>query len=197
MSEYIKTWIAILLLPALPVIVFYVLFKEQNYFGLSGFFKGIVGIGPIAAYVFLVWIGYVILIRISKLPVLTNPAAKNLAGRWRFVSTSSHGVELQGTCYIKYERGLLTLNGVIEDSGKPVGQWNSVIATTYENRLLIQYYWREIKEGKEERLDGLCSFVFGDAPITEISGNWCGAGGSDAIGTIKLLRITDQRGHFI
>jgi hypothetical protein len=52
MSEYIKTWIIILLLPAIPVIAFYVLFKEQNYFGLEGLFKGVVGAGPIAAYVF-------------------------------------------------------------------------------------------------------------------------------------------------
>ena len=189
MSEYIKPWIIILLLPMFPVIVFYALFRQHNYFGLSGFFKGVVGAGPIAAYVFLVWIGYIIYSRMSKLFITISPAARSLVGKWRFASVSSHGAKLQGTCYIKYERGQLILNGTIEDAGEAVGQWNSVMVTTSENRLAIQYYWREIKEGKEERLDGLCSLIFGDRPITEISGNWCGAGGSDAVGTIKLNRI--------
>jgi hypothetical protein len=124
-----------------------------------------------------------------KYPIVISPIAKKLVGNWKFVSRSSHGTELEGTCYIKYEGGHLSLNGTIEEAGKPVGQWNSVMATTYENRLLIQYYWREIKEGKEERLDGLCSFIFGDPPITRMSGNWCGAGGSDVTGTIELHKI--------
>ena len=40
----------------IPVVVLYWLFESQNFFELTGFWKGMVASGPIAAYAFLFWL---------------------------------------------------------------------------------------------------------------------------------------------
>ena len=50
----LRIWASLLLLPAIPVIAFYLLFDKQNYFELEDTARGIVATGPIAAYIALV-----------------------------------------------------------------------------------------------------------------------------------------------
>jgi hypothetical protein len=50
----IKTWGLILLLPLVPVVLLHMLFEKQNYFELHDTAKGLVAVGPIAAYVAIV-----------------------------------------------------------------------------------------------------------------------------------------------
>src|SRR5687767_7580880 len=51
-------WILIQTVPLAIMFFIYFFFKEQNFFQIEGFWKGIIASGPIAAYVFLTWIGF-------------------------------------------------------------------------------------------------------------------------------------------
>lgn len=46
-------YVVVAIVCLVPVVVLYILFGVVNYFGLEGVWKGIIGSGPIAAYVFL------------------------------------------------------------------------------------------------------------------------------------------------
>jgi hypothetical protein len=77
----LRIWSALFLIPAAPVIAFYLLFNQQNYFELKETARGIVATGPIAAYIALVWIGWTIYRRVSNLTGEVSPAA--VKDRWR------------------------------------------------------------------------------------------------------------------
>jgi len=61
--------VVLVLVLLIPVVVLYWLFGDKNYFGLDGFWKGLVATGPIAAYCFLVWLcqGFVLKLRRDQL----------------------------------------------------------------------------------------------------------------------------------
>ena len=183
-------WICIILIPAIPVVVFYTIFTKQNYFQLTGFFKGVVGAGPIAAYIFLVWLGQNIFQKIIKIfPLLIeSPSVKALIGKWEYESISAKDTIRKGVCYIKERNGAIVLNGTIEADGKKVGQWNSRMTGVLENKLMIFYDWEELEEGKQIKMEGISTVVFGDPPISEMNGNWTGVGVPDVIGRVKFTR---------
>ena len=59
-----KTWCLIVLIPLIPVVLLYLLFERQNYFELHDAAKGVVAVGPIAAYVVIVSLAYRIYFKI-------------------------------------------------------------------------------------------------------------------------------------
>ncbi len=62
----LKVWSVLLLLPLIPVFLLYAFFEGQNYFELQQTAKGIVATGPIAAYVFIVGLGWRIYLKLIK-----------------------------------------------------------------------------------------------------------------------------------
>ena len=191
MYSNIKIWIVLLLLPMFPTVVFYVLFSQQNYFELQGFFKGVAATGPIAAYAFLVWLGWFIYQKITNISPIKSQVAEELTGRWEFESIPANNSKRKGICHVQYKKGTLIANGTIENNGKQAGQWSSIMTAVYENRLLVFYNWREIKGDKEYNFEGICSLIFGTAPINEMSGCWSVVGVTGAAGTVKYTRANE------
>jgi hypothetical protein len=65
----------------------YFFFAQQNFFQIEGLWKGIIASGPIAAYIFLTWIGFRYL---KDLAATFDPQDdyRDLLGSWELVSQS-------------------------------------------------------------------------------------------------------------
>lgn len=113
-------YIVVAIVCLVPVVVLYILFGAINYFGLEGGWKGIVGSGPIAAYVFLYRYS---LIRILDL------------------------LKLGGAMLEKKARKLDKVD-IPEVGGSWIGTWSWTDKTTIyeqEERVEIEQHGREIK----------------------------------------------------
>jgi hypothetical protein len=80
-------WILIQVVPLIVMFVIYFFFAQQNFFQIEGLWKGIIASGPIAAYIFLTWIGF----RYFKdLAATFDPQDdyRDLLGSWELVSQS-------------------------------------------------------------------------------------------------------------
>lgn len=188
MSPLAKMWSLVVLLPLVPVILLYLIFEKQNYFELTSTAKGIVAMGPIAAYVALVLIVWRIYNKMSPLFATEDKRLEELCGDWSFKSTSRDGNVRVGDCFIRCERGQLEINGSFKDNDKTVGTWECELAGVRGNNLLMVYALREISDGEDDNLHGLVQVPFGTAATTEMSGIWTVVGRDNLEGTITYTR---------
>jgi hypothetical protein len=186
----LKVWSVLLLLPLIPVFLLYAFFEGQNYFELQQTAKGIVATGPIAAYVFIVGLGWRIYLKLIKETLSASPALEELPGHWKFRSISSHGTAREGNCYISNERGRLVLNGDFQEDGKQAGLWNSEVTQIKGNKLIVVYSLQELKEGKPVKFDGLSTVSFGAPPVSRMRGIWIVVGEADMSGSIEYTRVS-------
>jgi hypothetical protein len=189
----LKTWAVLLLLPAAPVILLYAFFARQNYFELTDQARGIVAVGPIAAYVGLVLVGWRIYLRISATLSPPHPALRHLLGDWTLKSISARGNIGEGKCQISSVQGRLSLSGDFVENGVYIGSWSSEIAQLKDNRLHMVYTLRELKKGEMRTIDCLCTLSFGSPPISQMTGIWIVAGQKDRVGNVTYTKTTEQR----
>jgi hypothetical protein len=183
------TWIALLILPLIPVVILYAVFAGQNYFELRYAAKGIVALGPIAAYVAIVWLGWRLLLSLEREGRYFSPLADAVAGEWEIASESTHHTLGTGNCTIVNDRGILTISGDLSEEGSNVASWRSEIAVVKGNMLYIYYSLTQIRSGGRELYNGMCTLQFGAAPVDEMKGIWIVAGGErERSGTITLTR---------
>ena len=188
LSLIIKAWSIVLLLPVVPVSLIYLFFSGENYFELTDPAKGIVAVGPIAAYIGLVLIGWRIYSRMSKGFTLANPLVKDIVGSWHFEAHSAGGHLRKGVCTIKYEEGLIHMNGEFKVEDKHLGNWNSELAILKGGNMHIVYELKEINEEGIQTMEGVCTLTLGEKPIRRMSGVWAVVGKEGMSGTIIYVK---------
>jgi hypothetical protein len=176
-----KSWSLVLLLPVVPVIALYLLFEKQNYFELHDTTKGLVAMGPIAAYVFMVGIGYRIYFKIADF----DPRLDQLCGNWRFVSTSLGSHTRNGTCAITKVRQQLVVNGDFNEGGQIIGTWKGELTGVSNDNFLMVY---SLRQPGTEILYGLVTVPLGAATADSMSGIWSVVGKAELEGTIIYTR---------
>lgn len=187
-SKLVSVWIALLLLPLLPVVILYVIFDQANYFKLEDTARGIVATGPIAAYVALVWLGWVIYKKVSNITVTSSAALKQVLGRWRFEAVSAHGTTRSGQCSITNPGGVITINGSFMENGQPVGDWRSQMAQLSDSELAVVYNLTEVRDGHEESSKALCTLHFDPESVSPMTGRWVVVGRDNAYGTVTYTK---------
>jgi hypothetical protein len=186
--RFLPVWVVLFLVPALPVIAFYVLFSQQNYFELQQSARGIVASGPIAAYVALVWIAWEIYKRIAALTVPELPHIDKLTGGWRFTASSYHGSKRQGRFNLFEQGGDLRLSGTFELDGKNIGHWKSTMTCLEENELSVVYSLEELRSGQNKMSRGMFVVHFDPEALDRLEGTWVVLGESEAHGDIVCTK---------
>lgn len=190
-SWLVGVWAVLLLLPMVPVVVFYAVFAEESYFELTDAARGIVTAGPIGAYLVLVWVGWRIYTRVSSVVAPLGPLARGLADSgWRFVAHSYHGTLRQGTFRVlDDDRGDLRFAGTFEDDqGRSVGSWESTMTHCEDGRVEVVYCLEDLRGGEPDTSHGmLVLHAEGDRP-RRMTGNWVVLGRSEAHGDIECER---------
>lgn len=190
--KLIGVWAVLLLLPAIPVLVFYAVFDNQNYFHLEDAARGIVATGPIAAYIALVWLGWQIYKRVSSLLDPLTPYEEELLGTsWRFTASSYHGTKRKGSFKVtQASNGDLCFAGTFEDDGgKNVGSWESTLAHCEDGRLQIVYDLDDFGKGDLEQTSGMLSLNADAQDPNRISGNWVVFGRAETNGNMVCEKI--------
>jgi len=188
MRSLLRVWMFLLLTPLLPVIVLYVVFDRANYFRLEDTSRGILATGPIAAYVALVWLGWIIYKRVSNITVMSSAALKQVLGRWNFAASSAHGTTRRGECNITNPGGVLTIRGSFMEDDVPVGNWRSVMAQLTDSELAVVYDLTEVREGREENSKALCIVHFDPEQVSPMTGRWVVVGREGAYGTVTYTK---------
>jgi hypothetical protein len=196
MVSSITVWIMLVLTPLFPVISLYQLFQNQNFFQLDGVPKGLVASGPIAAYVVFVYVGWKIFEQVSRqrnfeLGVApSQQLADQLVGKWDFTSRSSvHKRELTGEARIRFNNGVLRLNGVFQENRTPIGSWASESAQVVDGSVLVVVYdMEEVKNGEFQKYRGVCTFQLSASPITEMTGFWVVVGRAEMYGIVEYKK---------
>jgi hypothetical protein len=190
MNDTLKSWFVLYLIPLAPVIALYWFFNNQNYFNLTDTSKGLVATGPIAAYIFLVGLGWNIYSNINKTLSPVNKTIKTLVGDWDLESVSGHNTVRKGTCKIRDDKGSLKITGNFISDGKSIGDWESEMVKVDPTKLAFSYELSELDGSTLVRSDGICSLQFGASPVSEMKGTWILIGKGNAAGTITYTRIS-------
>lgn len=192
--KLVGVWAVLLLLPVIPVVIFYAVFRDQNYFELKNAARGIVATGPIAAYVGLVLIGWSIYKRLSSLIFPIGPDEERFVGTsWDFSAISSHNTQRKGSFSFSIGgRGELNAAGNFQDSetGQEVGQWESTMARCKERQLEVLYDLDDMGKGALEKSTGVLSLSVDPRNPKRMSGTWVVLGKGEAFGTITCTRQT-------
>ncbi len=187
-NQLLRIWGAILLIPALPTLAFYLLFSHQNYFELQDTARGIVATGPIAAYIALVWTAWSIYRRVSTITDDVSPLQSKVLGDWKFEATSFHGSQRRGNCQITEDHGRLSVTGTFERDAKPVGQWNSTMANIDREQFQVLYRLDELRDGVSIASTAVLSVHINPKELKSMSGTWVVLGKSEENGEVVLTR---------
>ena len=125
-------YVVVAIVCLVPVVVLYILFGAENYFGLEGVWKGVIGSGPIAAYVFL----YIYSLRrvLNFLKMGGALLEEKMARELEEVDTRTTNLPIE----------------IPKVGGSWIGTWSwtdktTNETTTYKERVEIEQHGREIK----------------------------------------------------
>jgi len=183
----VGVWATLILLPVVPVVIFYVVFAEQNYFELNDTARGVVTTGPIAAYFALVYLGWRIYLQVSSLIAPLDPMVKRLVGTsWHFTATSYHGTNRQGAFTVsEHGMGDLRFSGKFQDpQGRDVGDWRSTMTHCENKEIQVLYTLRDLSKEREEDSTGMLRLQLDDDTLTRMTGNWVVVGRGEAHGDL-------------
>lgn len=138
-NRAIISWLLVQLVPLAILYFVYTFFSEQNFFNIEGAWKGVVASGPIAAYIFITWMGFRYFKEIITITFRLNEEADNAIGNWNFESTSEHGKSAKGNCEISLQDNKLEISGNLEESNELATIWKSDIAFLDGNNLFYVY----------------------------------------------------------
>lgn len=185
-------WAALVLIPVLPVVVFYAVFADQNYFELKNAARGVVTTGPIAAYIAIVWLGLRIFKQVSSIVPSLGPLEAKLVGTsWTFKATSFHKTQRQGEFRISEDDGQLSMSGTFQtEDGHNVGAWESTMTDCEDSRLTVVYSLSDQRGPTVDTSTGMLQlFADGDDP-RRLSGTWVVLGREEAHGEIVCTKDT-------
>jgi hypothetical protein len=183
-------WTALLLIPAVPVFAFYLVFKESNFVELHEVPSGVVAAGPIAAYFVLLYLGSRLTKHVSAESSPLSFSEQALVGSsWSFEAKSQHS-KRDGTFKISVdERGRLSLSGRMRQGGGEVGSWKSTMAQCAHEQLEVLYDLSETGGGKRDNSTGLLKMSTEPEDPDTMSGTWGVVGDGDAFGELTCNRI--------
>jgi hypothetical protein len=185
-------WATILCTPLIPVLVLYGFFGNQNYFGLQGWIRGLVAAGPIAAYVFLVQLGWRIFRSLAGVVGSEQSPPSDLLGDWCFESWSADGAKRRkGTCRIVREGHKTVIRGSYRsDDGALLGTWYSKAIHIEDRMLVFLYSLDEVLEGGAKHQEGVCSATLTPGDQARIEGQWRLLGDSVSLGGVLFEKET-------
>jgi hypothetical protein len=186
----IIVWLFIQIVPLGILYFVYRFFSEQNFFSIEGLWKGVVASGPIAAYIFITWIGFRYF---KELFAAFDPKDNfdNLVGNWKLDLISEHRTAASGDCEIRVEKNRLKLTGTFDEGDRPTRLWASDIAFVDGNRVFYVY-----------QLDAQVSYIGyvrlqfskmnpSKDKVEQMVGEWIGLGEEKKRGKIVLSRKSD------
>lgn len=188
----VAVWAILLLLPVIPVVIFYAVFSDRNYFELEDAARGLVATGPIAAYVALVVIGYKIYKSLSSLIFpIGEDEEQFVETSWDFEAESSHETKRKGSLAFSVgPRGELNAAGSFKDAAndRDVGHWKSTMTRCQKRQLEIVYDLDDVGKGALEKSTGVLSLSLDPGNAHSMSGTWVVLGRGEAFGTITCTR---------
>ena len=183
-------WILIQVVPLIVMFVIYFFFAQQNFFQIEGLWKGIIASGPIAAYIFLTWIGF----RYFKdLAATFDPQDdyRDLLGSWELVSQSEKSTQAIGRCEITCPNKRLSLSGTFEEGANPTVVWRSDFAFLDGNRLFYVY---KLDSGSDSFIGYVRLHVKRPSRrehkrVDDMVGDWVALGAQRKRGRISFKRV--------
>ncbi|HLP48830.1 MAG TPA: hypothetical protein VK469_23015 [Candidatus Kapabacteria bacterium] len=185
----IWSWVLVIVVPLIPVILLYAIFSRLNYFELKDTARGIVAIGPIAAYFVFLCFDLGAMMKLSKITdfSISEKIVNEIKGQWVTESKSIHGNHGSGECSIQSVNGQLVINGHMTENTEIYGSWESKITAMKENKLYIIYSLDQVRE-ENNRLDGVCILICDPSPINEMRGKWTVIGKERMTGEITFKK---------
>ena len=138
-NRTVAIWVLIQLVPLSILYFVYTFFSDQNFFQLEGAWKGVVASGPIAAYIFITWIGFKYLKELISISFRFNEGTENVIGEWNFTSSSEGHVTASGCCEIAVRDNKLRLSGNYNEKDEMTTLWQSDVAFLDGNNLFYVY----------------------------------------------------------
>jgi hypothetical protein len=173
--------------PLVPVVVLYLLFNSQNFFELEGWVRGLVAGGPIAAYVFIVVLGWRVF-GDSALGFGADDDVVSLVGEWAYTSTSSDSdTVFTGTCTFERTATGVSAAGAVTQDGTPVGSWTSEVVEKASNAIVIVYNMTSARDGRQVTHQGVSRLVLSGDHQT-MQGTWAVLGEAGMAGTLAYQR---------
>jgi len=178
------------LVPAIPVFLFYLVFKESNFVEVHDLPAGVVATGPIAAYIVLLIVGSRLSKQIDSQRSPLTQAEEALVGTsWSFEARSQHGSRVGKFTIDTDDLGRLCLSGNFQVGDRDVGSWRSTMARCESRQLEVLYDLRDAGKGHVRESTGLLSMAAEPDHPDTMSGSWGVVGDSDAFGELKCKRI--------
>lgn len=138
-NRVIAIWLLVQLIPLVITYFVYTFFSEQNFFNIEGAWKGVVASGPIAAYVFITWMGFRYFKELLSITFKVNEDTDNIVGNWIIEAKSEHGKNAKGSCEINLQDNRLEISGNYEEQEGIATIWQSDIAFLEGNNLFYVY----------------------------------------------------------
>jgi hypothetical protein len=138
-NRVVAIWLLIQLIPLAILYFVYTFFSEQNFFNIEGAWKGVVASGPIAAYIFITWMGFRYFKELLSITFKLNEETDSVEGNWIFESASATGKTAKGSCDIKLQDNRLAISGSYKEQDGIETIWQSDIAFLDGNNLFYVY----------------------------------------------------------
>jgi hypothetical protein len=186
-------YVVLVLVPLVPVLVIYDLYGEQNYFGLDQWVKGMVATGPIAAYVFLLWLNWKIITAIARdfgQPLSDGlEVPDGLLGDWRYISSTSNDTERKGRCTISVVGSRLILHGSYRnEQDEYYGDWESSLAGVEAGYLYFVYDIDKVLARGVGPRKGICTVSLDNLQHGKLDGIWGAIDQQEIKGKITLSK---------
>jgi len=203
MIRMILIYFFLVAIPLIPILVLYLLFGKMNYFGLEGWVKGLVASGPIAAYLFMLHVGYRMFTNLmNQVYPFEIAEIEKFVGIWQFKSTTlQSGKNASGRMVASLSHGQLAFSGTLygeEDKAfggaeKAFGETISEFCHVDPERRLFRMLYRAQTLDKEAKLtpqDCLCYLVveYDQSKPTKMTGHWLQITDGDFNGNITFVR---------
>jgi len=186
MKRIILPYTIVGLLPLIPVIVLYYIFKDQNYFGLEQKEKGLLMLGPIAAYVVLLPILSKLFFRIVKSSYGLQDGTEKLLGDWKLSSKSSNETVYNGKISCKLSNGELVISGTMSFEGDYISQISTIVSKLLDNKLYLIYQMTDKRDDVKSKI-GYSKLNIG-ANFNQMQGDWTVIN-EDSSGTVEYNKI--------
>ena len=181
----IAAYVVVILLPLIPVVLLYILFKELNYFELKDNVRGVVAFGPIAAYFVLLILTWKIFVKLFPGGKITNRNIGKLMGDWQIKSASGSGTEYEGEVRIRQVDFEIDLSGTLRYERDFTAQISTVFSRLINGKLHIVYNIRDAREGGER---AGYSVLDVDFKKLEMKGHWAVIK-EDSLGLVEYKKI--------
>ena len=197
MVRIILIYFSLVMIPIIPILVLYWLFGEMNYFGLEGWIKGLVSSGPIAAYLFMLHVGYRMFAGLmERVYPFEIAEIEKLVGIWQFRSTTiQSGKKASGRLVASLSRGKLAFTGRLQgEAEKEFGEAISEFCHVDPERKLFRMLYRAQtlnNKGELTPQDCLCHLFIVDydqAAPTKMTGHWLQITDGYFNGSITLVK---------